>query len=77
MGEQLNSSQCLKPVGDTFDIANNQFNFPSNCSLGMINSSLPPTAFESNSAQANQQNLGIYCVACKAGYKAFYGVVTH
>lgn len=39
----------------------------------MINSSLTPTAFESNSPLANASNLGIYCVACKPGYKAFYG----
>lgn len=39
----------------------------------MINSSLTPTAFESNSATASPNNLGIYCVACKPGYKPYYG----
>ena len=40
-----------------------------NCALGIINSNLPAVA-DSNYFSAQKTRLGVYCAACKPGFKA-------
>ena len=64
------SNQCFKSDLSDFglvDSANN--NFPTNCAIGIINSTLKADTTESNSNSPSANKLGIYCGACKPGFK--------
>lgn len=63
------SSTCLLVNAETFGISDSDFDFPENCALGVINSNSEPVA-QTTSYVVDASQLGVYCSACKPGYKA-------
>lgn len=63
------SNQCLYSNLSEFDLVGIN-NFDLNCGIGIINSTLKADTSESNSATPASNKLGIYCGACKPGFKA-------
>lgn len=57
--------ECIEPISSNFG-GIDFTGFPSNCALGIINTSLPPVTI------GDEDTASIVCVACKPGYKATY-----
>jgi len=53
-------TSCREPSASTFNIPSDQFNFPSNCALGLL--------VVDRTLSANYTNGTIRCMACKNGY---------
>ena len=64
------SSVCLNSVTG-FNIQSSvDFNFPTNCALGLVNSDKKANAVQGTTDNANLEYLSVFCAACKPGYKA-------
>ncbi len=72
-GSGNHSVECLEPIPASFNLESldNLFNFPDQCGLGLINTSLKPIAQDSNKQTGvDRSKIGVFCAACNPGYKA-------
>ncbi len=75
--------QCLEPVKESFGIqSDDNFNFPENCALGIINTKYAPnamnsdkTTYESDEYPTDGSGYSVMCSKCKPGYRTSSHVV--
>jgi len=63
-GSSGNFVECREPAASTFNLQSGQFNFPSNCALGML--------VVDKALSANYSNGTVRCMACKNGFSPVY-----
>lgn len=76
-GEGGRSVFCAEAVYGTFDIASNDWAFPTNCAIGILNvDSVADATSSASTTNVDRDAMAVFCGACEPGYYPTYGTDT-